>query len=194
MFGKELALIIVDPPPTPVTGTFTVVLFALSITVDGTVATPVLLELMLITRSVESEDDRLRNNCWGTFPVIAKFDGENVRESVDSTTWLTGENSKAEAVMIAGPNPNPFTFGANGGVVAPPGMTTAAVTLTFDESLLKSVIKTPPAGAGTPSVMGKGADCPMLTVTFAGRMIPPGVLVNKKSAGVATPVTEAVTI
>jgi hypothetical protein len=49
MFGA-LAVITAEPPATPVTGTFTVVAFAAKVTVEGTVATPVLLELRLMVK------------------------------------------------------------------------------------------------------------------------------------------------
>ena len=42
------------------------------------------------------------------------------------------------------------------------------------ESLLFSVTVKPPLGAGVPSVIAKGADCPGETVTLAGRLIEPG--------------------
>lgn len=42
-----LAVIVADPAPTPVTGTFTVAVLAAKLTTAGTVATPVLLELRL---------------------------------------------------------------------------------------------------------------------------------------------------
>lgn len=48
-FGGELAWMVVEPPATPVTGTLTLVVFALIVTVAGTVAAAVLLELRLIT-------------------------------------------------------------------------------------------------------------------------------------------------
>jgi hypothetical protein len=45
-----LAEMVADPPATPVTGTATLVAFAPKLTVAGTVATPVLLELRLIVK------------------------------------------------------------------------------------------------------------------------------------------------
>jgi len=96
--------------------------------------------------------------------------------------------------MVADPNAMPFSLGWEVGAVAPAGMETFGVTVTFDGLLLARVMKTPPAGAGAPRVTAKGADSPTFTVAFAGKRMPPAVFVSEKLAGVATPVTDAVTV
>lgn len=122
------------------------------------------------------------------------MDGENVMRSADNTVWLTGESPDAEAVMVAGPNPIPFTFGWKDGLVAPPGIRTFEVTVTLVVSLLTREIKIPPAGAGFASAIGKLTDWPTFTVTFAGRRMTPVVFVSEKLAGAATPFTFAATV
>ena len=179
IFGKALACMIAAPPPMPLTGRLTVVLFARRVTVWGTDATPVLLELTFITRSFGSGEDRMRNNCCVAFAASVKLDGEKVMASVDNTFWLTVENPGAEALRVAVPNPIPFTFGKEDGAVAPPGINTFGVTLTIAESLLSRVRKRPPAGAGVVSAIARGADWPTLTVTLAGITMPPAALVSE---------------
>ena len=50
IFGRLLAWMIAEPPATPVTATDVVVAFAAKLAVEGTVATPVLLELRFTLR------------------------------------------------------------------------------------------------------------------------------------------------
>lgn len=85
---------------------------------------------------------------------------------------LAGVKSLADAVMIADPIAMPFSAGARLGVVAPCGMKMfTGTTVTLEESLLVSVMKTPLAGAAVVNFTGKDAESPGATVTFAGTMI-----------------------
>jgi hypothetical protein len=94
--------------------------------------------------------------------------------------------------MVTDPKATPFTLGDVTGTVAPPGIKIFAVTVTFEVSLLVSVMNAPPAGAAVPKAMGNGTDCPGATVTFAGITIPL-TFVIKKTAGVETPAIDAFT-
>jgi hypothetical protein len=83
----------------------------------------------------------------------------------------------AHAVMIADPILMPLTVGARLGVSAPCGMKMfSGATVTFEGSLLVSVMNTPPDGAAVTNVTGNGADSPGATVTLAGRRICPGTM------------------
>ena len=88
------------------------------------------------------------------------------------TCPLAGAKPLARAVMIDDPIAMPFSDGARLGVVAPCGMKIfTGTTLTVEESLLLSVMKTPLVGAAVANVTGKEAESPGATVTFAGTMI-----------------------
>ena len=90
------------------------------------------------------------------------------------TCTLTGAKPLADAVIIADPLLMPFTFGADKAVVAPCAMKMlVGPTVTFEVSLLVSVIKTPFAGAGLANVTWNGAESPAATVTLAGKRICP---------------------
>ncbi len=85
---------------------------------------------------------------------------------------LAGAKPLADAVIIAVPIARPFSAGARLGVVAPCGMKMfTGTTVTVEESLLVSVMKTPLAGAAVVNFTGKDAESPGATVTFAGTMI-----------------------
>jgi hypothetical protein len=101
--------------------------------------------------------------------------GEKATVSVDCTTVPTVVKPGAEAVIVADPNAIPFTFGVPTGVVAPLAIRTAPVTLTVVWSLLCSVTKIPPGGAGAPRLIGNAADPPTGTISVAGKTIPPAV-------------------
>ena len=62
-----LAVIVAEPAPTPVTGTFTLFVPAANVTVAGTVATPVLLELRLTVKPLAGACPPVRFNV--RFPV-----------------------------------------------------------------------------------------------------------------------------
>ena len=55
---------------------------------------------------------------------------------------------------MAEPNPVPVNLGINAGTVAPPEIETLGAIVTFEESLLTSVMKTPAGGAGALKVTG----------------------------------------
>ena len=98
-------------------------------------------------------------------------------------TWtcpLAGAKPLADAVTIAAPIAMPLTTGARFGVIAPWGRKMfSGATVTFEESLLARVRKTPLAGAAVANVTGKDAESPSATVTFAGTMIWPEAVVPR---------------
>jgi hypothetical protein len=79
--------------------------------------------------------------------------GRQVSYGLTCTCPLAGVNPLADAVIIADPIVMPFTFGADVAVEAPCGMKIlVGPTVTFDGSLLVSVMNTPFAGAGLASI------------------------------------------
>jgi hypothetical protein len=71
---------------------------------------------------------------------------------------------------MADPRSMPFTA-ARVDAVAPCAKKMAGVTVTFEGSLLVSVMKTPPDGAGCAKVTRYAAGWPGASVMAAGRMI-----------------------
>src|ERR1700738_5114004 len=89
-----------------------------------------------------------------------------------STSWLAVPKPYADAVMIADPAFTPVSAGTRMGAVAPSTMMkVAGATVTFETSLLVSVMNTPPNGAAVASVTGNGTDWFGATVTFEGSTI-----------------------
>src|SRR5450759_3675300 len=82
----------------------------------------------------------------------------------------------AHAVMIADPLVMPFTVGARLGVVAPCGMKMfSGPTVTFEGSLLVSVMNTPSEGAAVVNVTWNDAALPGAIITLAGKIICTGI-------------------
>jgi hypothetical protein len=77
-------------------------------------------------------------------------------------------------VIVADPAPLPvIVVETRAAVVVPCGTKKLeGETVAVEGLLLDNVMKTPPAGAGTPKVTGKFTVPPSGTVTFAGRRIP----------------------
>ena len=172
-----LAVIVTEPTDTPVTGTATLVVLAANVTVAGTVVTLRLLELRLTGKPpAGAGPDRVSVK----FPVepalIVRLPGEKLIVSGPAvptvTSPLADANPEAEAVTMADPAAMPFTLGGALGIKPPCGMKMfAGDTVTFEGSLLVSVMKTPPAGAGLTKVTGNGAESPGATVVLAGTMM-----------------------
>jgi hypothetical protein len=88
--------------------------------------------------------------------------------------------------MLGEPGAMPFTTGWGTGVVWPATIeTVAGVMVTLDGSELTKETVTPPAGAGTGSVIGKGADWPTLTITPDGNPIGPALELDAKYAEIS---------
>jgi hypothetical protein len=121
MSGRAPTWTMVDPALDPVTGTTAVLPPAGTVTVDGTLATLGLSELMLSVKAVGVGDD----NEKVTFSVVPAW-----------TVWLVGPNSVPDArtislspvrpyedtLIIAEPKEIPVTCGWENGVVMPPGI------------------------------------------------------------------------
>src|SRR5580700_10057754 len=110
MFGNWLALMVTIPGETPVTRMLALVLLAGIMTVAGTVAIAVLLELTLIVRPPGgAASGMVRNRIvilpWVTVPVF----GTKLSTSVVCTVVLAAGMPPMEAVMVAVPNPTPVT-------------------------------------------------------------------------------------
>jgi hypothetical protein len=92
------------------------------------------------------------------------------------TCPLAGVKPLADAVMIADPLVMPFTVGARLGVVAPCGMKMfSGPTVTFEGSLLVSVMNTPSEGAAVDNVTWNDAALPGAIITLAGKIICTGI-------------------
>ena len=114
MFGRALAWITVEPAPTAVTGTGTAAVFAKIVTVAGTVAAAVLLELRLIFKSAcAAAPDRFSVSDPALPTLIVRLGGWklSVWPGVTCTTWLAGVKPLADAMMVADPTLTPVTFG-----------------------------------------------------------------------------------
>src|SRR5437588_10813894 len=88
-FGRELAWIVVVPSATPVTVTVALVALAAMVTVAGTVATPVLLELRFITTPPAGAGaDKFSVRFWVAVPVLVPRAEERLAVAVTCTVWL----------------------------------------------------------------------------------------------------------
>ena len=89
--GRALAWIVADPAATPVTGTGTLLAPDAKVTVAGTVATLVLLELKLITVPPDGAGtDRFKVKFCVAVPVIVCISGEKASVPVTCTARLAG--------------------------------------------------------------------------------------------------------
>ena len=166
------------PAPTAVTGTLTLVAPTANVTVAGTVATAVLLELRLAVSPALAAPDRFNVSVPLPPALRLRLDGENeLVPPLDTTCTcvLAGVYPVAVAVIVAVEDRLiPVTCGAVTGLVAPAAMNTLDVTVTFEVSLVVSTTVTPPVGAAEDRLNAKLADCPTPTMTFAGRLIAAG--------------------
>lgn len=167
-----LALMVVEPAPTDVTGTGTLLWPGPKLTVAGTVAAAGLLELRVTVKGSEPLWVSVR------FPEAPTINprGDPRKLMVGPlptvTVWLAEDNPVPEAVMIADPLPIPVTVGTRLGAVAPCGMKILVGEIaTFDGSLLIRLRNTPPEPAGLVKVTGKSAVWPTTTRTPAGRIM-----------------------
>jgi hypothetical protein len=175
-FGVTVvAVIMVEPGPTVVTGTATLFWFAGMVTVNGTVAAFVLEEfsvnVMLEGANTESVSERL----CGSEPLASvRLAGKKLTEPVAFTTAVAAAKPFAVAVIVELPKSTPVTVGVNVDAVCPSAKKMVGDTRdTLVVSLLESDTVRPPLGAGVPNVTGNGASCPGATVTFVGSTIPP---------------------
>ena len=105
-----VAPIVAVPGATPVTGTFTVVAPSGIVTLAGTVAVAVAVELRFTTRppaGAGAETLRARF-CVPPAPTVIEV-GEKFRLAETVTVWVSPVSPGADAVMIAEPNVPPVT-------------------------------------------------------------------------------------
>ena len=125
----------------------------------GTVATPLLSELRLITRPAGAGLDRvkLRFCVWPTARLL-RVAGE--KPSVELTVMVSVALTRplAVAVITAEPKLTPVIWGKVAGVVVPAGINTDGLTVTLLVSPLIREMVTPPAPAGADKLMGSPTD------------------------------------
>jgi hypothetical protein len=148
MLGDKLAVIVALPTPVAVTGIVAVLEPAANVTVAGTVATAMLLEMTLIvTPPVGATAERVAVIFEVFGPVMFKVDAGSVTVA---TTVLTGEvvavNPGADAVMVADPMLKPVNLGDTEAWVEPAGMVKVAGTVIAGLLLVRLTV-TPPVGA-----------------------------------------------
>src|SRR5579864_4847854 len=89
MLGRALAWMVAAPGATPVTVTVALLAFAAKLTVAGTVAAAVLLELKLtLTPPAGAGADRFKVRFCVPVPVILMLAGEKVAVAATCTVWL----------------------------------------------------------------------------------------------------------
>jgi len=151
-----LAVMMTEPAATPVTGISTLPEFAANVTVAGTVATPVLLELRLIVRPLAGRGNKF-NVTFCDEPALIVRPPTGAKKLVPplafTWTWaLPGVNPGADAVIFADPSLIPLTRGCVSGDVVLGAMKTLGVTVAVEVSLLTNETVTPVAGAGAGKV------------------------------------------
>jgi hypothetical protein len=182
-FGMPVApaVIVAAPAATPVTGTAMLFVPVGTVTDSGTAATPVLLELRVTLNPLAPAGGAIVSVRFCVLaPVIVRLDGVKLIAAtggppeVTCTCTLVEGNPAADAVMRADPKSTPLTAGARLATVEPSGIKIfCGATVTFDGSLLVSIMNMPPEGAGISNVTGNGADWPGAVATFTGRTIGP---------------------
>jgi len=145
-----------DPTATPVTCTFAVVAPEANVTVAGTVATLVLLELRFMVSPPDGAGaESVRVNVCVVAPVIVRVVGTKLAVAITWTVCVPAVKPGAAAVMFAEPKLTAVTVGCVTGTCAPAGITTLlGEILTMDEALLLSNTVVPPAGAGIGNTTG----------------------------------------
>lgn len=148
-----LAVMVVEPEPTPVTGTVTLVAFAGKVTEDGTVATPVLVELRLTVKALDCGEETVKLRFCGPPGANVTVFGENASAGtviigVTVTLAVALEIPVALAVIVAEPMATPVTGTCT--LVAPAAKLTVAGTVALVVSLEPRLTVNPLAGACPP--------------------------------------------
>jgi hypothetical protein len=176
-----LAVIVTDPPDTPVTGTDRLVTPVAKVAVAGTVATVASPDFRLTTSAAGAGADRLSVRFCVAVPLIVRLRGEKfivglvgVTPPVTCTCPLAIAYPGAEAVIVADPALLPVTIVTTRGAVTVPSDTKSVDgnTVAIEGLLVARVMNTPPAGAAVPNPTGKFTVSPGATVALAGRTIP----------------------
>ena len=177
IFGRALALIVVDPMLIALTFTVTLVAADGKVTVAGTVATLVFEELRFTVKPpAGAAPDKVNVSASVPGPVTVTALGEKVSVAPTVTAWVLDVKPGADAVILAEPRLIPLTDGCVVGVVAPAAMNTViGATVISEVLLLFKVTVTPPAGAAEGREMGNAAEWASPTETFEGAEIGPPV-------------------
>lgn len=171
----ELAVIVVDwLAVTPVTGTFTVEAPCGIVTVGGTVAALVLLELRLTTTPpAGAGPERVRVKfCDPPTPMVRDV-GVKLRFAAICTVLESPVKPGTEAVTVTDPKLTPVICAGESGVVAPAEKKIVGVMVSLLVSLLTKLTVTPPDGAGETRVTARGSVWPGATVTLDATVICP---------------------
>src|SRR4051812_22035009 len=127
---------VVDPAPTPVTGTATVMLFAGTVTLDGALATPALSDVMVSVSGLADAADSINVRVTVSPRLIVWLPGP-VRLPPTFTLWLAPVSPLADALTVTTPKATPVTCGCEFGAVEPAGIKTlAGLIVNLDVSLL----------------------------------------------------------
>lgn len=153
----ELAVIVVVPTATPVTGKLVVVAPAAKVAVAGMLMMPEGLADKLTTKPPAGAGaERVKLRFRGVLPISVNPPvGPKPSEAPPTVTvWLSLLYPPPEAKIVAEPNATPVTWGWVAGVVWPAAMVTEEVTVAFVGSLLVRLMVTPPDGAAVDNVTG----------------------------------------
>lgn len=147
-----VAVMVVEPALTPVTGTNTELAFCGITTDAGIVAAAVLLETRFTVMLVGEGPERF-NVTFCVLPEPTETeDGLNDRAEPTTTSEESPVKPAAVAEMFELPNATPVMVAGTAGAVLPAAMVTVLVTTTLELILLASAMITPPAGAGLAKV------------------------------------------
>ena len=171
-FGASvLAVMVVEPNPTAVTGTVRLVAPAAKLTLAGTVATLGALELKLIVKPLAgAAPDRFNVRLCVTSPVMVTVGGAKLMVAFTWTVALAEVTPVPVAVMFAEPRLTPVMVGWVPGVDWPARIVIlAGVMVSFVMSLLaRAIVRS--TGAGLARLTANVAEAPSPTVGLAGRI------------------------
>ena len=143
-----VAVMVVEPALTPVTGTSTELAFCGMTTDTGTVAAKALLEVRITVMLVGAGPERFSVRFCVLPEPNEMADGLNDRAEPTTTREESPVNPAALAEMFEFPKATPVIVAGTAGAVLPAAMVTVLVTTTLELLLLASAMITPPAGAG----------------------------------------------
>jgi hypothetical protein len=167
-----LAVMVVVPPATPVTGTVAVVALAANVALAGAVATLAFAEFTLtVSPPAGAGEDNVNVRFWVAFAFMVSVDGEKLRVTPLATPQITSTCALGYpydvAMMVDVPLATPVTVMPRDafGTVAPWGTKTLVGLMAILEgSLVASEMNTPPEPAGVASVTANCAFCPGATI------------------------------
>src|SRR5947209_5994344 len=156
--------------------TVTLVALAGKLTVDGTVAILVSLEVrLMITPEAGAGDERVRVTFCDPTPAITTVEDENATVAPTRMDEVAGVYPGADTPMVVVPRLPPVICGWDAGAVWPAAIATVpGFTVTFSGSALVRVTVTPGAGAGEDRLTANGTTTLGPTVTLGGTTRAPG--------------------